>query len=107
MWISFKVHCKYLHGLVSVETVQSYLCERPCSCHGRCIMSDVNVVVVKAPTLVTLGIPNIHTLYVPSVSHECSLQGVACLEWDSALRKPPQQVSMQVFPQLGYCGMSN
>lgn len=27
-------------------------------------------------------------------------------ERDSALREPPQQVSMQASAQLGYCGMS-
>lgn len=49
---------------------------------------------VTALSLVTLSsIPII--LYVPSVSHERYLQSVAC--WDSALMKPPQQVSVQVF----------
>lgn len=56
---------------------------------------------ITALSLVTLGIPDI--LYVPSVSHVCYLQGVAC---DGALREPPPQVSMQVFPQPGRCGMS-
>lgn len=44
----------------------------PCS---RRVMSDVNIGGVKPPSLVTLGIPDI--LYVPSVSHEHSQQGVA------------------------------
>lgn len=60
-------YCKYLRGWVAVETLKSYLYEFPCSSHSRCMISNANIGGVKAPSLVTVSIPNI--LYVLSVNH--------------------------------------